>query len=60
MIYIYPVYPVKKIGFFILLNCFGVPCARVAEMVDALDLGSSGLTPMRVRLSPLAPENLFF
>jgi hypothetical protein len=28
--------------------------ARVAELVDALDLGSSGVTPVRVRVSPFA------
>ncbi len=29
--------------------------ARVAELADALDLGSSGLTPLGVRVPPLAP-----
>jgi hypothetical protein len=28
--------------------------AKVAELVDALDLGSSGI-PVRVRVSPFAP-----
>ena len=27
----------------------------MAELVDALDLGSSGIYPVRVRVSPLAP-----
>ena len=29
--------------------------ARVAELVDALDLGSSRVIPVRVRVSPLVP-----
>ena len=31
--------------------------ANVAELADALDLGSSGLTAMGVRPSPFAPES---
>ena len=31
--------------------------ARVAELVDALDLGSSSGDRVGVRVSPLAPEN---
>ena len=29
--------------------------ARVAELADALDLGSSGVTPVGVQIPPLAP-----
>lgn len=32
--------------------------ARVAELVDALDLGSSGVKPVRVRVSPLVPHKV--
>ncbi len=31
--------------------------ARVAELADALDLGSSGKIPMRVQVPPLAPTS---
>ncbi len=31
-------------------------CAEVAELVDALGSGSSGCTPVRVRVSPSAPQ----
>jgi hypothetical protein len=31
--------------------------ARVAELADALDLGSSGVTPVGVQIPPLAPYN---
>ena len=31
--------------------------ARVAELVDALDLGSSEVNLMRVRVPPLAPTS---
>ena len=30
--------------------------ARVAELADALDLGSSGVTPVGVQIPPLAPR----
>src|SRR3989304_2378247 len=33
--------------------------ARVAELADALDLGSSGVTPIGVQVPSLAPEKLF-
>ena len=32
--------------------------ARVAELADALDLGSSGVTPVGVQIPPLAPGAL--
>ena len=35
--------------------CFHFTDARVAELVDALDLGSSSGDRMGVRVSPLAP-----
>ena len=34
-------------------------CAKVAELVDAPDLGS-GIFDVRVRVSPFAPFNLVF
>ena len=40
-----------KVGYFLQV------LARVAELVDALDLGSSPREWMGVRLPPLAPEN---
>ncbi len=36
--------------------CFNV--AKVAELVDALDLGSSGVTPVGVRVPPFAQKAL--
>ena len=33
-----------------------IDCARVAELADALDLGSRGANPVGVQLPPLAPE----
>jgi hypothetical protein len=38
-------------------NCFhaGIRSADVAELADALDLGSSGVTSLRVRVPPSAP-----
>ena len=32
--------------------------ARVAELADALDLGSSGVTPIGVQVPSLAPEKI--
>ena len=32
--------------------------ARVAELADALDLGSSGVTPLGVQVPSLAPEKI--
>jgi hypothetical protein len=32
--------------------------ARVAELADALDLGSSGVTPVGVQVPSLAPEKI--
>ncbi len=42
---------------------YSAALARVAELVDALDLGSSVLTDVRVRVSPFVrkkPGNLFY
>ncbi len=51
----------RILGYNIMFNLITnmVSQARVAELADALDLGSSGFT-VGVRIPPLAPDKFFY